>query len=122
MTRDTEHSGKRPLRLSFTAAGHIQAVDGARQCDLGAYQIDEWCNLALRLNLVKHEYTISINDKEVGTLPVADASIQQVQRLVIRTGAWRGIGKENFIGAGTDIPLEHPAVFLIDDVAISAGN
>jgi hypothetical protein len=111
-------AGCRPVRVTFTEKGQIQATDGARVVDVGAYATGVWLAMTLTTDLAAGTYTVQVNDGEERSLAVAEQNVRSVERLSLRTGPWRGCGDSPAADAKSDAPRARPAVFSLDGLTV----
>jgi hypothetical protein len=110
--------GHRPVRIWLDSDGRIKAMNGGTESVVGEYKADTWCSFALAVDAAAGTYSVRING--AGALikaGYAEGPASSVERLVFRTGAYRGIDT-----APVDPLLDHPVaakVFYVDDVASS---
>jgi hypothetical protein len=110
--------GRRPVRVCLAETGLIQAADGADVRDLGPYTAGAAMTLSIVADLAAGSYTVQVNGGPAQLLAVAEQGCQTVQRLSLRTGAWRGLGDGGPVDPKTDIPLTVPAVFHVNAVTV----
>jgi hypothetical protein len=110
--------GRRPVRVYLTETGVIQAADGAHPRDLGPYTAGAAMTLSIVADLAAGNFTVQVNGGPAQALAVAEQGCKTVQRLSLRTGAWRGLGDGAPVDPKTDTPLTVPAVFHVNAVTV----
>jgi len=110
--------GRRPVRLSLTETGRLQAADGAQLRDLGHYAAAKELSLVITTDLASNAYTVQVNDGPAQRLTVAEPGCKTVQRLSLRTGPWRALGGIVPVNPAKDDPLPRPAVFHFNNISI----
>jgi hypothetical protein len=111
-------AGRRPCRVIFSETGGIQAVAGDRLVDVGSYASGVWVTIGLITDLASGTYSVRVNDGEKKEFAVAEKNAGRLERLSLRTGAWRGCGDGAGTDARADVPISSPAVFHLDGVTI----
>jgi hypothetical protein len=111
--------GTRPVQLWLNDHGQLQARDGERTVDLGAYQADEWADLTIQVK--DSHFTVLRNGKALlKDAAFAEAS-PMVYALSFRTGEFRAEAPAKM--PTQDLPnSEEPApktVYRVDEVATS---
>ncbi len=111
----------RPVRITLRRAGKIQAVNGSDKVDLGQYEADRWLSFQVDVDATAGKFTVSVNSQEVLKDAQFAQKSQTVERLVFRTGKYRGIvppmpEKKDLAKAG--IPVKE-AVYCVDNVSIT---
>ena len=112
--------GRRPVRVSLTETGLIQAADGATLRDLGTYAAHVGMTVTITTDLAAARYAVQVNDGPAQSLAVAEPGCKTVQRLSLRTGVWRGVADSKGVDPATDVPLPTPAVFQVQRIKIGA--
>jgi len=110
-------AGRRPVRVVLTETGVIQAVDGKNASDLGTYAAGEKLALVITGDMAASSYSVQVNGGASRKLAVAEAATT-LQRLSLRTGAWRGLGDGGPVELKNDVPLETPGVFRVQRIKI----
>lgn len=116
----TSAHGARPVRIAFGEDGHLWADHEGIWKDAGAYAADTWTTLELRIAANPHSdrAEFRVNGREVlHRPPVFSEPAASVERLSIRTGAFRDRGTAGKVLPGADEKAP-AAVFWIDDVVI----
>lgn len=125
------HAGLRPVALKFDADGKLKRRHAAGWTDVAAYTANQSCRVVISLDLPQQRWSATFNGAAVAT----DAPLFQVaptvERLELRTGAWRLDDWSRVKGyndypkdmlPGADDPVSE-AVFDVDDVATTTlGN
>jgi len=114
-------NGVRPIRIMLKRNGKIRAVNGNNRVSLSQYEADSWLSFKIDVNAAAGKFSIAINGKEV----LKDAQFAEktdtVQRLVFRTGKYRGRvpprkpERKDLINA--DVPVKE-AVYCLDNLSI----
>lgn len=136
--------GRRPVRVLLTETGLVQAVDGNTVTDLGKYAAGEKLSLTIAADATAGRYSVQVNGGSARELAVAEADAKTLQRLSLRTGAWRTAFPDSrqlaehlqllsprtkvivdskgevSVEPAADVPLPTPAVFQIQRVRIAA--
>ena len=88
----TDRNGNRPVRISFTSEGNIQAVDGSNIVVLQGYKPDYWYDLKISINAKPFgSYDVSINGKQVLKNAQLAEAVKSVERISFRTGPYRNL-------------------------------
>jgi hypothetical protein len=106
-------AGRRPVRLFLTDKGRIQVGDGGKVADMGTYEAGAWMTIVLTIDLKADCFTLQVNDGDAKTYAVAEQAVESVERVSLRTGAWRGLGGQVNVDAHSDAPIPTPSVFRI---------
>lgn len=118
--------GNRPVGFMLTDSGAIEAVNGSKAATLGPYTKGRWYHVRIEANAKREEYSVWIDGKPALTGARFAESVLSLERLSIRTGAYRPnpsrtTDPEKIL---TDLPnADDPvreAVFYIDDVTARA--
>jgi len=118
--------GNRPVRFMLTDGGKVEAVNGSTPAALGAYTKDRWYRVRIEADAKREEYSVWIDGKPALTGARFAESVLSLERLSIRTGAYRPnpsrtTDPEKIL---TDLPNPddpvREAVFYIDDVTARA--
>jgi hypothetical protein len=109
----------RPVRIWLDDDGRIKAMNGNSVSVLGPYQRDLWYSFVVDVDATARNYSVRINgsDALTGAACCASATLSSVERLIFRTGAYRGIDT-----GPVDPNLDHPVAattFYLDDIASS---
>ena len=91
----TNADGARPVRIAFAEDGHIWADHEGIWQDAGAYAANAWTTLEVQIaaNPKSDRAEFRVNGREVLSRPlVFSEPAASVQRLLIRTRAFRGRG------------------------------
>jgi hypothetical protein len=113
-------AGRRPVRVVLTETGTIQSADGNTAVDLGRYTAGERFSLVIATDAAAGRYSVQVNGGVARQLAVAEADAKTLQRLSLRTGAWRGLGDGGPVDPKTDNPLAVPVVFHVNTVKVHA--
>jgi hypothetical protein len=106
-------AGRRPVRVSLTDSGRIQADDGGKAVDVGKYEVGTFMTIVLTADLEAGHLNIQVNAGEAKTLAVAEQAVGSVERFSLRTGSWRVPGAIITVDAHPDAPLTPPSVFRV---------
>lgn len=123
----TDQYGNRPVRIRFDENGNIIATDGSTEKIIQAYQKDKWYTVEILTEANLHgQYSLLINGKKVLVNAQLAEAVQSIERLSLRTGAYRNLPNRQTPNetndpplAGADEPVK-PALFYIDDVMIKS--
>jgi hypothetical protein len=122
-----DRQGRRPLKLRLTDRWLAQA-HLSRGVDSLPVPTQAWLHLRLELDCAAGNYTLFLNGKEVTSKLAFAEKVETVERLVFRTGPWRGDvrsafldgepwpfggSQEDLAGADQRVPL---SVYLVDDL------
>ena len=113
-------ASRRPARVVLTETGTVQAADGKNTVDLGTYTAGTKLCLVIAADTVAGRYSVQVNGSAARELTVAEADAKILQRLSLRTGAWRGVTDNKGVDAAADVPLPTPAVFQVERVKVAA--
>ena len=105
-------ASRRPVRVALTETGLLQAADGKNVVELGKYTAGEKLSVIIAADMLVGSYTVQVNGGAARKLAVAEAATT-LQRLSLRTGAWRGVTDNKGVDAAADVPLPTPAVFRL---------
>jgi hypothetical protein len=114
--------GNRPVRFMLTDDGKIKAVNGSKVATLGDYPKGRWQPIRIEADAKREEYSVWIDGKPALAGARFAESALSIERLSIRTGAYRpnpsrATDPEKIL---TDLPNPddpvREAVFYIDDV------
>jgi hypothetical protein len=123
-----DKSGKRPMRLRFDP--EWLAVDRmGTDPDPVSIKINKWYDIKVVLDCGKEEYDLYVDGKRAMDGVEFEGKVQTLERLVFRTGPWRGevrplirdqgepgtlgLYLEDLPGADNKVPL---SIYLIDDI------
>ena len=95
-----DRQGRRPLNLRLKDHWIEQAYL-SRGVDAIAVPTQEWLHLRLELDCAAGHYTLFLNGKEVTSKLAFAEKVETVERLVFRTGPWRGDVRSAFCGRRT---------------------
>ena len=105
-------------RIIFTKNGEIKSTSGISDAALGNYSSGKWYSFEISADADQGMTTIKIKGK---TVKIDHCGVQkgsELQRLVFRTATGRKLGDTDGLITGQDKPLQKPAVFQLDDVAV----
>ncbi len=119
--------GNRPVRISMTDKGTIEATDGSDRVSPGSWEPGKWYDFVLKVNgTVFGSWDLSINGEVVLSDAQLAEAVLSVERLSFRTGAFRShptrrteseVPEPDLEGADEPVPS---AVFHIDDVFVQS--
>ncbi len=107
----------RPVRVVLSEDGRVRAVNGDQAADVAPYPTGRWMAVALDADAAAGKFSLSLDGKGVLHNAAFAHPGEALRQLSFRTGAYRAVGGENPITAGTDCPVE-PAVFDIRNLRI----
>lgn len=113
-------AGRRPVRVVLTETGTVQVADAKVETDLGKYAAGATLSLVIAADAAAGRYRVRFNGGAPRELAAAEADAKILQRLSLRTGAWRGLGDGGPVEPKTDVPLPTPAVFQVKRVEIQS--
>jgi len=90
----TGRKGERPVRIKLTEDGKLKAVDGNKTVELLDYKANVWLSFDIKADMVKGEYSVSVNNKELLKKAAFAEKVDSVERLSFRTGAYRMHGRK----------------------------
>ncbi|MDQ1088344.1 hypothetical protein [Siphonobacter sp. SORGH_AS_1065] len=121
----TDQYGNRPVRLRFNEKNQIIATDGNTEKVLQEYQKGQWYDLEVQtLATLKGYFSVKINGKIVLTKAQLAEAVKSIERLSLRTGAYRNLPNRQTPNETNDPPLPNadiptsPTRFYIDEVVI----
>ena len=127
-----DRHGKRPLRLHLDS-DWLAADLGKQSVDPVPNKTGRWLAVKLAVDCSTQSYDLSVDGEKRNKIPFAQ-QVDSVERLVFRTGPWRGdvraafvdgqpatlgLDQEDLPSADEKVPL---SIFLIDDVASKASQ
>jgi hypothetical protein len=116
-------TGDRPVQIMMNESGDLLSVNSTDTVSIGRYQADSNLYFNIKLNTETSKYSVAVNGDEV--LNEADFAVPvgEVQRLVFRTGEYRGLWHDIHWTKHQDLPDAggpvDEASFLIDNVKIN---
>lgn len=126
-----DRAGQRPVVLKFDADGKIKRRHAAGWTDIGTYTANQSCRVVVSLDLPQQRWSATLNGAAIATNAPLFQVVPTVERLELRTGAWRLDDWSRVKGyndyptdmlPGADDPVSE-AVFEVDDVVTSTlGN
>jgi hypothetical protein len=118
----TSKTGVRPIQIMLNESGKVQVVNSADTVSIGSYKTNVNLSFGINLDTEEGKFSVAINGKEV--LKNADfaAEVEKVQRIVFRTGQYRGLWHNVRWQDHRDLsnpgePVKE-AVYLLDNVVI----
>lgn len=125
------HAGLRPVALKFDADGKLKRRHAGGWADVAAYTANQACRVVISLDLPQQRWSATLNGAAIATNAPLFQVVPTVERLELRTGAWRLDDWSRVKGyndypkdmlPGADDPVSE-AVFDVDDVATTTlGN
>jgi hypothetical protein len=106
----------RPIRLILDSSRTLWADSGSAHSQIGVLPLNEWTDIALTADCQAGKFTVSIAGQSPTQFNFANPA-DSLQRLIFRTGPYRGVSQPNFVTPGTDKPTA-PGIFLIRDMEI----
>ncbi|MDI9868974.1 hypothetical protein [Flectobacillus roseus] len=123
----TDQFGNRPVRVRFDENGQIIATDGSTEKVVSAYQKGQWYKVEILTEANTHgHYTLLINGKKVLEKAQLAEAVKSVERLSLRTGAYRNFPNRQTPNETNDPPLKgadepcSPTAFYVDNVVIKS--
>lgn len=121
----TDQFGNRPVRLRFAENGKIITGDGAGEKELGNYSPGTWRNIRFVIHATPFgHYDVFLDGKTVAQkIPLSEA-VKSVERLSLRTGAYRNLPNRKTPNEEPEPPLpgadlkEKLTLFYIDNVKV----
>lgn len=124
----TDQYGNRPVRVRFGENGDITATDGSTEKTVQSYIKDKWYKVEIQTEAnLNGQYSLLIDGKTVLTNAALAEAVKSVERLSLRTGAYRVLPNRQTPNETIDPPLQgadepvKSTVFYIDDVQIKTG-
>ena len=118
----TSMTGKRPVQMVLNAQGDILAISGNDSVKIAGYESGKVLNFEISVDAEIERYTVKINGKEVLKDAVFAVSVDKVQRLVFRTGEYRGNYASVHWSEHEDLPRAgvpvKEAVYHLDNIVI----
>jgi hypothetical protein len=100
----SKFGSRRPVRIVLASNGMMQAMDGDRPSDLAPYAPNERQSIRIDANATRGQYSLWLNGAKLLDNASFAESTDHLQRITIRTGAFRGIGGANPVDPATDWP------------------
>lgn len=119
-----DHAGIRPVRLVLGGDGKMRASNRGALVDVGPYRAGTWLRINLAIDTLAGKYSLSIDGNVVLQQVGLAESVESVERLSFRTGAFRTepTRRSDRYGVLEDLPTPDdpvaPAIFFIDDVVV----
>lgn len=121
----TDQFGNRPIRIRFDENKHIIANDGNTEKLIQTYEQGKWYKIEVLAEAnVYGSYSLKINNKTVLVNAQLAEAVKSVERLSLRTGAYRNFPTRQTPNETNDPPLkgaDEPCLltnFWIDDVFV----
>jgi hypothetical protein len=118
----TSKTGMRPIQIFLNESGQVQAVNGIDTLSIGLYQSDSKLSFAIQVDCEKSKYSVAINGKEVLEDAEFAAETEKVQRIVFRTGEYRGLWHNVHWSDHSDVPNPgvpvEEAVYLLHNLIV----
>jgi hypothetical protein len=119
-----DHQGRRPVRMFLTEKGQLKVVNGTEELEIGHYRAGQWHELSVDINTNDGKFSLQLDGREVARQMDFAESADSVERLSLRTGAFRSEPKRSTSRYGVmedlaqaDKPVTR-ATYYIDDVVI----
>ncbi|MBL8228189.1 MAG: exo-alpha-sialidase [Bryobacterales bacterium] len=117
--------GARPVRVLLSADGTVRAADGVSMKQGGKYARDRWIAVEFNVDAARGKYDVTMDGKRVWTGLAFAETAQSVERLSLRTGAYRDQPPRTLDRydpslkdlPGADEPVAE-AMFYVDRVAV----
>jgi hypothetical protein len=119
-----DRQGRRPVRIYLTEKGQLMVSDGEKERVAGHYKAGQWHELSVDVDAAKGWFNLRLDGREVARGVTFAESVGSVERLSLRTGAFRteptrstsryGVMEDL---AGADNPVAQ-VTYYIDDVVI----
>ena len=123
----TDRYGNRPVRIRFDEANNIVATDGSTEKIIQAYKKEKWYTIKILVQANLHgRYSLLIDGKKVLIDAQLAEAVKSVERLSLRTGAYRNLPNRQTPNETNDPPLAgadeptKPTIFYIDDVEVKS--
>lgn len=121
----TDQYGNRPVRVRFDENGQIIATDGSTEKVVSPYQKGQWYKIEILTEANTHgNYTLLINGKKVLEKAQLAEAVKSIERLSLRTGAFRNFPTRQTPNETNDPPLKGadepcaPTMFYVDNVVV----
>lgn len=120
----TDQYGNRPVRVRFDSTGRLVVTDGGTEKVVQTYTADQDYTLTFQVRLTNGSFDLSVNDRQVVRNAALAEAVKSVERLSLRTGAYRDLPNRKTPNEEVHPPLpgaDEPvpaASFDIDDVII----
>lgn len=119
----TDQFGNRPVRVRFAGNGKLTATDGAEEKELADYVPGKWYNIRLVVNAKPYgHYDLYVDNKPLIRNAVLAEAVSSVERLSVRTGAYRDLPNRTTPNETAVPPLpgadeqEKLTLFYVDNV------
>lgn len=113
--------GRRPVQIKLTKTGKIKAIDADKIVTASSYEAGVWLSFRIDLDCAAATFKLAVNGAKIVDNGAFAAKTDSVERLVFRTGKYRGRvpaqkpKQQDRPNAG--IPVKE-AVYCIDNVSI----
>ena len=98
--------GACPVRLALDSHGQLTAAGRGEATVLGSYAAGRPLTLAIRVDAQRHVFSVLVDGQlKLDATPFAEPA-NQVQRVTLRTGAYRNLGGTDHIDPNTDRPTK----------------
>lgn len=122
----TDQYGNRPVRIRFTGDGNISLDNGNSWQVIAPYRKNKWCQLEVQAEAgADGKFDVWVDGKKaLAGAPLAEM-VRDMERLSLRTGAYRNLPNRHTPNETNDPPLAgadelaKPTVFFVDEVHIS---
>ncbi|MDQ8199408.1 hypothetical protein QEH56_14675 [Pelagicoccus enzymogenes] len=119
-----DRQGRRPVRLFLADNGQLKVADGKGERVVAHYSSGQWHELSLDVDTAKGRFDLRLDGREIARGVTFAESVDSVERLSLRTGAFRteptrstsryGV-MEDLGGADNPVPQ---VTYYIDDVVV----
>jgi len=106
----------RPIRLILDSNRTLWADAGSAHSQIGSLPLNEWTDIAITTDCQAGKFAVSIAGQSPAQFNFTNPA-GSLQRLIFRTGPFRGVSQPNFVAPGTDKPVA-ASTFLIRDVNV----
>jgi hypothetical protein len=119
-----DHVGHRPVRLAFGEDGHLRTAAGTASVDAGPYRAGAWLRITLDVDAAAARYDVAIDGRTVVRQAAFAEPASTVERLSLRTGAFRAepTRQSDRYAVAADLPNPDdpvaPAVYYLDEFAV----
>lgn len=121
----TDQFGNRPVRVRFGENGKIVATGGTVEKELADYEIGKWYKIGIGVSAGPYgHYDLEIDGKPVLRNAALAEAVKTVERLSVRTGAYRDLPNRSTPNEEPGPPLagadekERLTLFYIDNVKV----
>lgn len=119
-----DRQGRRPVRILLTGQGELKVVNGTAELEIGQYNAGQWHELSIDIDTAGGKFSLHFDGRVVGPQVAFAESADTLERLSLRTGAFRTEPNRSMSRYGVmedlaqaDEPVTR-ATYYIDDVVI----